>query len=267
VTARVPVVAGLAGYREAVAGLPIHAAPAEVIAGSIVVVDGAIRWWDAAARAVDAGALAVLVAEPREVPLDAVRDLAAGAGAGVPILVHRARLRADLVAQAVEHRDGLAPRVIVAECRAPAGRLVPMVRDAIGWMRSLAAVPLVVASASASSDGGTALLRARDDARVVGSLIAAATRPEGEFLRVQALGETTSELELDDPAGRSELATTTRRGRLVAPGRYEAGERVALRRAIGAVAGAEPSDLTDLVHDEEAVAAIDGFRSLPAIFS
>jgi hypothetical protein len=254
VTARVPVVAPLADYRAAVAGLPIHAAAADAMAGSIVVVDGAIRWWDAATRAVDAGAVAVLVAEPRDVPLDAVRDLAAGAA--VPILVHRARLRADLVAQALEHRDGLAPRVVVAECRVPAVRLVPMVRDAIGWMRSLTAVPLAVASASASSDGGSALLRSRDDGRIVGSLIAAATRPEGEYLRVQALGETTTELELDDPAGRSELATSTSRGRLVAPTRYEARERAALRRAIDAVGNAAPSDLAALVHDEEAVAAI-----------
>lgn len=263
-TDRVPVVAELAHYRVAVAGLPVHAAPAEAMAGSIVVVDGATRWWDAAARAVDSGAVAVLVAEPRGVPLDAVRDLATGAG--VPILVHRARLRADLVAQALEHREGLAPRAVVAECRAPAGRLVPMVRDAIGWMRSLATTPLAVASASAASAGGSALLRSGEDDRVVGSLIAAATHPEGEFLRVQALGETTTELEIDAPAGRAELATSTSRGRLVAPARYEAGERVALRRAIHAVGGAAPSDLAELVHDEEAVVAMDGFGSLPAIF-
>ena len=100
-----------------------------------------------------------------------------------------------------------------------------MVRDAVGWMRSLTAAPLAVASASSSADCGTALVRSRDDARVVGSLIAAATRPEGEVLRVQALGETTTELEIDDPAGRAELATSTSRGRLVAPARYEAGER------------------------------------------
>lgn len=265
-TDRVPVVAELVDYRVAVAGLPIHAARADSMAGAIVVVDGATRWWDAVARAVDAGAAAVLVAEPREVRLDAARDLAAGAR--VPILVHRARLRADLVAQALEHRDGLAPRVVVAECRAPTVRLVPMVRDAIGWMRSLAGASLAVASASASPDSGSALLRSRDDLRVVGSLIAAATRPEGEFLRVQALGETSTEVELDDPAGRAELATSTSRGRLVAPARYEAGERVALRRAIAAVAaGARPSDLDELIHDDEAVAGIDRFGLLPTIFS
>ena len=54
------------------------------------------------------------------------------------------------------------------------------------------------------------------------------------MLRVQALGEATTELEIDAPLGRTELATSTVDGRLVAPARFEAGERAALRRAVEA---------------------------------
>jgi hypothetical protein len=145
----------------------------------------------------------------------------------------------------------------VAECRATARRLPELVRDAVGWTRTLAATPLVVATAAAASDGGSALLRSRLDDRVVGSMLTTATRPEGTFLRVQALGETTTEYELDEPAGRSELSTSTSRGRLVAPARYEAGERATLRRAVEAVVEQRPPmDLANLLHDAEAAAAI-----------
>jgi hypothetical protein len=258
VTRRIPVVAELAGYRVAVAGLPLSAQAADEAAGAIVVVDGAARWWDAAARAIDAGAAAIVVAEPHDVPLDAVAALAGlAAEVGVPVVVHRARLREDLVALAVAHREGVRPRVVVAECRASAGDLVATIRDAVGWMRALAGTDLVVASASHSADGGTALLRSSADDRVVGSMLSAVTRPEGSLLRVQALGETTTEFELDEPIGRCALATSTVRGRLVAPAVFETGERASLRRAIDALAEQRmPGELPALLHDAHAASAI-----------
>ena len=254
-TSRIPVLTTLAGYRVAVAGLPIQAQPARDATGAIVVIDGAASWWDAAALAIRDGASAVLVAEPNEVPIDAVGDLAANAP--VPILVHRSRLRADLVERAVEQRAGVAPRVVVAECRASADGLEPVVRDAIGWVRVFADARLVVASASAAAGGAGALLRSRADGIVVGSMLVTVTRPDGAVLRVQALGETTTEVEIDEPVGRSELSTSTERGRWVAPGRFESGERMALRRAISAVEGTGLSqDLVDLLHDGESAARI-----------
>lgn len=254
-TSPVPVITDLPAYRVAVAGLPLRAEHAEAPGGAIVVVDGRAAWWDAAARAVGVGASAVIVAEPREVPLQAVGELAAQGR--VPVIVQRSRLREDLVAMAVEHRDGARPRVIVAECRATAVELPAMIRDAVGWMRALAGAEFDVATSSVGPLGGTALIRARDGARVVGSMILTVTRPEGTLLRVQALGETTTEVELDDPAGRSELATSTIRGRLVAPARFEAAERAALRRAIDAVVPGDPSsDLADLLHDVGAASVI-----------
>ena len=240
--ARVPVVAELPEYAVAVAGLPLSTERVDRAAGAIVVVDGATRWWDAAASALEAGAAAVLVAEPQEVPLERVARLAGlAAKSGVPILVHRARLRDDLVAVALEQRAGSAPRVVVAECRATARDLPAMVRDAVGWTRALADERLAVAAASFGPASGTALLRARAGGRVIGSLIVGTTIGEATVLRVQALGEATTELEIDAPLGRTELATSTVRGRLVAPTRFEAGERAALRRAVEAVAQGLPS--------------------------
>ncbi len=267
--ARVPVVADLRDYAVAVAGLPLSTERVDRGAGAIVVVDGATRWWDAATLAVEARAAAVLVAEPRDVPFESGARLAElAAQSGVPILVHRARLREDLVAMALEQRAGLVPRVVVAECRATAGDLPAMVRDAVGWTRALAGEPLTVAAASFGRASGTALLRARAGGRVVGSLILGTTIVEATVLRVQALGETSTELEIDEPLGRTELATSTVVGRLVAPARFEAGERAALRRAVEAVTqGLASADLEDLLHDAEAATAALDPTGHPQIFS
>jgi photosystem II stability/assembly factor-like uncharacterized protein len=131
-----------------------------------------------------------------------------------------------------------------------------MVRDAVGWMRVLADARLVVASASAAAAGAAALVRSHDGG-VVGSVLATVTRPEGALLRVQALGETTTEVEIDEPVGRSELSTSTEHGRWVAPSCYEAADRMALRRALRAVGatGSSP-DLMDLLHDGEAASRL-----------
>ncbi|NUT57589.1 MAG: hypothetical protein HOQ00_01890 [Agromyces sp.] len=233
----IPVVASLDPYRVGVSGLPIRARLASegvAVAGAIVVVDGAAAWWDAAAAAVDAGASAVLVTEPREEPIEHVTALLGTAA--VPIVVFRARLRHDLVDQAVAARDGEPPRIVVAEARGSATELRAIVRDAVGWVRALGGARLEVASAAATARGGTVLLRSRDDGRVIGSLILAASEPRGELLRVRALGETATEVEIDEAMGRWEVATSTAVGRTIAPTRFEERERAALRRAVEAVA-------------------------------
>jgi hypothetical protein len=267
VNARIPVVAALPEYAVAVAGLPRRAERVDRAAGAIVVIDGATAWWDAAAIAVEGGAAAVLVAEPLEVPLELVAGLADRAE--VPIVVHRARLREDLVTVAIEQRAGVSPRVVVAECRAPASELPAMVRDAIGWMRALTDERLVVASASIGSGTGAALLRAAVDGRVVGSLIVAATDPDATVLRLQALGETATEVEIDDLLGRSELATSSGTGRLVAPARLEAGERAAVRRAVDLVVvqGRSSTELEQLLHDAAAASTVLGGSVDSTIFS
>lgn len=255
---RVGILADLPEYVVAVAGLPRSAERVGRSAGAIVVVDGSAEWWDAAAGAVEAGAAAVLVAEPRAVPLEEVGALAdRAADRGVPIVVHRSSLRADLVVLALAQRSGVAPRVTVAECRATADALPAMVRDAVGWTRSLAGAPLVVGAADSGRDAGTALLRADDDGRVLGSVLVGVTSPEGAVLRVQALGEATTEVEIDAPLGHVELATSTAAGRLVAPARLESGERASVRRAVDMVArGTRCLELDELLADAQAAEAI-----------
>ena len=250
-TDRVPVFAALHAYRVAVASFPSRAHLAGNEAGAIVVVDGATDWWDTATAAVTAGASAIVVAEPGSTPPEVLGD--AVQRFPVPIIVSRSRLRHDVASLAVEHRAGIQPRVVVAECRSPEGPLPAMVRDAVGWMRELSDTPLRVAASSVGTSGGTALLRPAAEGPVRGSMTITVTRPEGTLLRVTALGETTTELEFDELLGRSELVTSTSEGRLVAPTRFEARERVALRRALEAVAGQRrPDDLINLIADEKA---------------
>lgn len=254
-SAGVPVFTDLPAYRVAVASLPVGARFASDPAGAIVIVDGAADWWDAAEEAVAKRASAVLVAEPRDSPNALPADLAERWP--VPVIVHRSRLRPDVVALAVAQRAGTLPRVVVAECRSTSGGLPAMVRDATGWIRELSQASPAVAAAAVGRNGGTGLLRSDAGGSVVGSMTIAVTRPEGTILRVTALGETTTDVEFDEPMGHFELATSTNAGRLVAPAPLEAGERVALRRALDAVAGhTHLSDLSALVHDDHVARAV-----------
>ncbi|MET0976460.1 MAG: hypothetical protein ABWX82_12400 [Leifsonia sp.] len=262
-TTRLGIVADLPAFVVATAGLPLSAYQAVDASDAIVVVDGATAWWSAAARAAAAGAAAVLVSAPRDVPIDAVRDLVARCS--TPIIVHRPDLRQDIVEAAEDHRDGVRPRIAVVECRAAPDALPTMVRDAVGWVRVLANSRLEVAAVAMGRAGGTALLSRRDGG-AAGSVIIAVTRPEGAIFRLQALGETTTELEIDGAAGRSELTTSTSGGRRVAPQAFEAGERLAIRRAIEVVRHGRPSsDLDDLLHDATTAAAIIDQAGFPTL--
>ncbi|MGR0219988.1 hypothetical protein [Agromyces sp. ZXT2-6] len=242
-TARVVVPTTLPAFRAAVAGLPRSAEAVAAPNGAVVVVDGRGTWWEAAEQAVDHGAGAVLVADPSRAPLEEIDAMTARAGA--PVLVHRSRLRHDLVTRALDARQGVTPRVVVAECRAEPADLLELARDAVGWIRLLLGGPLEIAAA-----GGAALLRTPGRAHPVGTLLPTVTTAGGPVLRVRALGETTTELEIDDPLGRRELSTITASGRTIAPTLYESAARAALRRAIDILAaGGAVGDLTDLAQD------------------
>lgn len=242
-TARIGVVAAAPEFRVAVAGLPYRAEAVSAPVGAVVVVDGGGAWWDAARRAAEGGARAVLVADPERAPIDAIDALAADVE--IPLLLHRPRLRHDLVARALEARDGARARVVVAECRAEADDLHALVRDAVGWLRLLAGGPLELAAM-----GGAALLRPTGGPTPVGTLLATPTTAGGPILRIRALGETTTELEIDDPLGRRALSTSTVAGQTVAPALHESAARVALRRALDVLASDDPvDDLAQLRHD------------------
>ncbi|GGI47472.1 hypothetical protein BCL57_002170 [Agromyces flavus] len=249
-TTRVHLAGSLPEFRVAVAALPHRVDSTGEPRNAVVVVDGAAEWWDVAADSVDGGARAVLVADPVRVPVEAIDILAARTD--VPVLIHRPRLRHDLVAQAIAARDGETPRVVVAECRAEPSHLPALVRDAIGWLRVFGGGPMVVAAR-----GGAALLRRSDGGHPAGSLIATASTAGGPVLRIRALGETTTELEIDAPIGRCGLSTGTARGVAISPALHESASRAALRRAIDVVAdGASVKDLGELRHDAMAADAL-----------
>jgi hypothetical protein len=244
------VVATAPEFRVAVAGLPDRAEAVSSPKGAVVVVGGRAAWWDAAERAAAGGARAVLVADPERAPIDAIDAIAAGLE--IPLLLHRPRLREDLVARALEARGGMLPRVIVAECRAGSDELHGLVRDAIGWTRLLAGGPLHLVAA-----GGAALLRPTKAASPVGTVLSTVTTVRGAVLRIRGLGETTTELELDDPLGRCELSTSTATGRTVAPALHESASRASLRRALDAAASGDGvDDLGRLRHDERLAADV-----------
>lgn len=235
-------------YREALAELPLSARRVDLPHGAIVVVAGGDGWVGAALAAVSAGAVGVVVADPAFVPAEDVRRLA---GAGIPIIIERPLLRADVSADAVAARTaasgGVPPRVLVAEATASRAGLTAATRDAVGWLRILAGEALELVAA----DGGLALLETSAD--ISATLTAVVTaRPDAGRIRVQALGEVITEVEIEGRAGR--LATASAVGRLVAPARFESSERLALRRAVEAFAAhTTPTDLAALAADTDLV--------------
>jgi hypothetical protein len=79
--------------------------------------------------------------------------------------------------------------------------------------------------------------------------------PGGGRIRVTAVGDRL--IEVDGGVGTLRVTTSDADGRRVAPRRWESSERLALRRAIEAVAtGSAPEDLGELQHDERLAGAI-----------
>ncbi|BDV31964.1 hypothetical protein [Microbacterium terricola] len=235
-------------YRTAVAELPLSAQLADTPAGSIVVVPGRTGWVDAALAAVAAGAAAVIVAAPAFAVAADIRRMQAGAK--VPVVVERPHLRTDSTFDAAAGRsiDGgsTAPRLLVADGGAPRG-LVPIVaREALGWLRVLSGGRLALASA----DGAFALLETADGTAATLSIVVTSTPGGGSFC-VRAIGEVLTEVEVDER--RTRVSTSTTRGTLSAPDRYESSARLAVRRALAAVESGPTDDLGELLADTELV--------------
>lgn len=245
------IVAPAGPYAAALAELPLSAHRVDRPDGSIVVVPGTDGWVDAALAAVSAGAVALLIADPAFVPAADLRRLAE---VGIPIIIERALLRADVTADAVAARTAasgaVSPRVLVAEATASRAELSVAVRDAVGWLRILGGDRLVLVTAHE----GLALLET--SAGIAATLtVVANRRPGGGRITAQALGETITEVEVE---GRYVGVTTSSSvGRLIAPTRFESSERLALRRAAGVLTSlTRPLDLAELLVDTEVAALI-----------
>ena len=238
-------------FREALAELPLSARPADRVNGAVVVVPGHAGWVDAALAAVSAGAIALVIADPAAVPAADLRRLA---GTRIPIIIERVLLRADVSADAVAARTaalgGVPPRVLVADVAASRAWLSAATRDAVGWLRILAGDALTTVAA----DDGMALLETSGGISATLTAVVM-TRHDAGRIRVQALGEVITDVEVE---GRTAgLVTTSPAGRLIAPSRFESSERLALRRAVEALAAqTAPTDLADLLADTELVERI-----------
>jgi hypothetical protein len=90
-----------------------------------------------------------------------------------------------------------------------------------------------------AADGELALLETR--AGIAATLsVAATSRPGGGSIRAQALGEVLTAIEVD--SDRTFVRTSTARGSLSAPVRFESSARLAVRRTLTALDSGEPVD-------------------------
>lgn len=255
------VVTALSSYVAAVAELPLSAALADDVDdvdGAVVVVPGSGDWWNGMMAAREGGAAAVVIADPRVFPTEALTpDAWPG---GIPVVVERPRLRPDVVADAVRARRGSPARIVTVECAAPAVVIEAAICDGLGWARSLVHGPLTLRTSAATAHGGIALLDSGGSAGGQISITLATTtaatvgprvgRGAGCLLQVLALGEVRTELKVDQPASLMRLETSDRDGALRAPERYESSARLALRRALEACASGEhAADLDELLED------------------
>ena len=239
-------------YRAALAELPLSTRVVERPGGAIVVVPGDVGWVDAALDAAAAGAIAVVVARPAFAPAADIRRLAGrcrGAG-GRRARPPAAGFGGGCRSRSTTDAGWAAPRLLVADGSAPR-ELVPVVaRDAVGWLRVLAGDDLDVVAA----DGELALLETRGGIAATLSVVAT-SRSGGGSIRARALGEVLTEIEVD--GDRTRVRTSTARGSLSAPDRFESSARLAVRRALAALdSGEPPDDLRELAADTELVERI-----------
>ena len=239
-------------YRTALAELPLSTRRVDEPGGAIVVVPGDVGWVGAALDAAAAGARAIVVARPALVPAADVRRL--HEGAEVPVIIDRALLRPDSARDAAVGRSTVGgaagARLLVAAGSAPR-ELIPLVaRDAVGWLRLLAGDDLDLVAVG----GELALLETRGGIAATLSVVATSRSGSGS-IRARVLGEMLTEIEVD--SDRTRVRTSTARGALSAPARFESTARLAVRRALAAVDSSEPlDDLRALAADTELVERI-----------
>jgi len=213
-------------------------------------VPGTPGWAAAVDAAKASGAIAVVVTGPVPVAPAELDALTARAG-DIPIILDRARLRAD-VAEDAAGAGGGAP-LHTAQCTASATAIAGAICDAIGWLRVLSTGPVRLRSAATTAHGAVALLDAGGDAA---TLTATVLATDGGRIAVSALGVVRTDVAIATP----QPARVTRddgSGAVTLPTRWESHDRLALRRAIDAViAGERPTDVADFAHDARLGASI-----------
>ncbi|MHC6591492.1 hypothetical protein [Arthrobacter sp. C152] len=243
-------------YMAAVAGLTASTVQAGSARGAVAVVPGAGDWWQALVDARAQGAAAVVLARPEMLPRGSF-DAGARPGAwpaDIPVVVDRPRLRPDVVSDALRAGQGSRARIITVECAATAAALDGVVRDGLGWIRSLVRGPAVFRAGTSTGPNRMALLESPSpnggstSATLLGTVL---DGPDaGANLKVLALAEVRTEVVVDLAAGPIRVETSTADGTLDSPLRYESSARLALRRAVEAAASGEAvPDFGELLQD------------------
>lgn len=244
---RMPVWTRDAAFAAAMAQLPERLERAARPRGAICVVDGSRDGLDDVRSLIAARPAAAVLAHPHRAEASVVELLAA---VEVPVVVDRPLLRPDVAGRASD--PGL--RHVVVEVVSSSADLRAVLADGVGWARAVIGHPLRVVAATRTT---TALLAALEGpagtTATIGGTIQSTSLPPA--LELQGLGARRLEVEIDavrgirsrvhDAEGFTERAT-----------RYEAHERLALRRALDASSAAGPSlsevevaDVGDLAHD------------------
>jgi hypothetical protein len=239
-----PVVAPQADFRAACAELPRSARLVDEPRGAVVVTTGSA---DSLVRAAEQGAVALIA--PR--PGSALPDV------GLPVVVDRPLLRVDLAADA---RSDQAPALVQIEASAAVADVPATLRDALGWARILVGGTLELRERQVAPDAVTVLLDGgtRDATPVPVALVITSRRGTSPWLRATALGPERREVVVDVARGLARVERASVDGRTFPPIRWESPARLALRRALDAVTGARPADLTDWNHDDALAQAIAG---------
>ncbi|MET3905138.1 hypothetical protein [Paenarthrobacter sp. 4246] len=253
-----PVAATSWSYEAAIVELSESVRPSASWQSAIVAVDGRGAWWDTVLDAQRAGALAVMVADPQDVPSAAV---AAVTRASVPILVERHRLRPDVLGDALVLRAETVATLVTVECAAPSSSLESVLRDAVRWAATLAGGPL----RSVAGSSGMFLLEAQAPGGPVSvtlrTRLPADTAQHPQF-KVMALGEVRTEVEWGRTGDKVAVTTTTADGGLLAPVRYESSARLTLRRAVEASRSrVGPNDIEMLLEDRELAVQLLGLHN------
>lgn len=252
-TTALPVAATSAKYEAAIAELSETTRPSISWKDAIVAVTARGAWWDSVLDARRKGALAVVVADPKDVPPAAE---AAITGAGVPILLERHRLRPDVLDDALGPRAGTVATLVTVECAAPSPSLESVLRDALRWAATLAGGPLrrVAGNSGLFLLGAQALTGPVAVTLRTRLLADTALRPQ---FKVMALGEVRTEVEWGMIGDKVTVRTTTADGALLAPVRYESSARLTLRRTVETCRSrVGPDDVTMLLEDQQLAAEL-----------
>jgi hypothetical protein len=240
-------------YRTAVAALPLRTRAVEQARDAVVIIEGSRGWPERSVAALQEGAAALLVEHPvavRDEEIAALED----AVDGRPIVLERPWLRPDVVADAAVADPA---RHVTVDVVAIPSELSAMVRDAIGWLRVLTGDDLELRAATARPHGLLALWEEPISGRAAAVTASALVGLGGARLRAHAVGETRVEIDLDAATDLRSVEIASADGVLRRPRRHEAGERIALRRVVDALADdIRPGDLRGFRRDSALAAEV-----------